>query len=357
MRRLALLPLVILAASLPGTAAPSRPAAKTPAKKPAATKPKTKPALAKPSSTKPVTRPVKGTTQLPGDNGQPGTTYTMGREGPVNFTLTGAEYRVQRVNIGELMYAPGVEEKLLVLHYTVHNPNPEATHYRFDTLNFMAVDSNSINHEYVQAVGKEGTTEALDMHLRPGQKVAAYTVLKVPAKGRVIKLMVSHYSGGAVLRFPEPKFIGALAAPYGDNDGLDARAEVTAERGQYYPLLGWDVRLDDLSLSMESPTPEVEKEENQQFAIATITLRNNSVDDIRLHPDLFNFTLVTSDDEKVEYNRYLLKKGRGESADANLKPGEQYTARIFFQIASDLKPKALLASEPESRSYLFNLAE
>src|SRR5689334_6242046 len=81
---------------------------------------KTKPAkpAAKPSGG-PV---VLGTKQLPGDFGQFGTTYTIGKTRPVNFTLRSAEYTTTPFYVGNNTWVPKADEKLLVLHYTVHNP-------------------------------------------------------------------------------------------------------------------------------------------------------------------------------------------------------------------------------------------
>src|SRR5437763_600353 len=72
----------------------------------------------KPTQAKPVEQqrpPVKGTAQLPGDNGQIGQAYTLGTTEPINFTLDSAEYTVKRVVMGETVHAPEGDEKLLVI--------------------------------------------------------------------------------------------------------------------------------------------------------------------------------------------------------------------------------------------------
>ena len=53
---------------------------------------------------------VLGTTQLPGDFGQFGTTYTIGKSYPLNFTLKSAEYSVTPLVIGNTTYAPKNDE-------------------------------------------------------------------------------------------------------------------------------------------------------------------------------------------------------------------------------------------------------
>lgn len=67
---------------------------------------------------------VLGTTQLPGDFGQIGQTYTLGQREPINFTLKSAEYAVTPFVVDNNTWVPKADEKLLILHYTVHNPIP-----------------------------------------------------------------------------------------------------------------------------------------------------------------------------------------------------------------------------------------
>src|ERR687890_139687 len=74
-----------------------------PAKKPAAKKPAPT-AAKKPAAGGPI---VLGTTQLPGDFGQLGTTYTIGKDTPINFTLRSAEYTVAPFVLGNNVWVPG----------------------------------------------------------------------------------------------------------------------------------------------------------------------------------------------------------------------------------------------------------
>ena len=60
---------------------------------------KKKPAAKKPAAKKPAPKKaggpvVLGTTQLPGEFGKLGTTYTIGKRNPINFTLKSADYSV-----------------------------------------------------------------------------------------------------------------------------------------------------------------------------------------------------------------------------------------------------------------------
>src|SRR3954470_2382991 len=69
-------------------------------------------------------RGVRGATPLAGDIGRLGVTYTL-PDCPWNFTLKSAEFTVNRVIIGNNIYAPQADQKLLVLRYTVQNSSSE----------------------------------------------------------------------------------------------------------------------------------------------------------------------------------------------------------------------------------------
>jgi len=320
------------------------------------TKPASKPAA--PQKAPPANPPIKGANQMAGGEGKLGVTYTVGKESPLNFTLNSAEYTVERVNIEDSTHDAKAEEKLLVLNCTIHNPNKYETGFDWATFRFTVVDAENVNHDYVQQVGDSGSRKSLNIQLKPAQKIDVYTVIKVPAKGVIPKLIVQHHSGGDVLRYDLRGQVKALAAPFADptdKNGATARTEVTAEAGTFYPMLGFDVKLVKTEYSA-GPLGEWEAEEGQRFFIATLTIKNAASSEA--HYDFGNFapTLVASDDEKVEWNSVLLKTARNEAASGDLKPGAEYTARIFFSLPKDVTAKTLTFSEPESRVYIFDVS-
>ena len=143
-------------------------------------KPATKPG----KPVKPAGGPVVlGTTQLPGDFGKLGTTYTIGAREPINFTLKTAEYSVTPFTVCNNTYVPKGDEKLLVLHYTVHNPVPREQSYHWSGIRFTAVDARDTNHDYIQAVAREGENQPLSISLKPAQKLEVVDAILVPAEG------------------------------------------------------------------------------------------------------------------------------------------------------------------------------
>ena len=318
------------------------------------------PALAAdPKKPPPVKPPTKGTTQMAGAEAQLGTAYTIGQnEGAINFTLDSAEFRVQRVSVGDESVAPKAEEKLLVLNYTVHNPNKELLSYDWGTLSFTAVDVQNVNHESINKVGRIGTNETIALELKPGQKLGVFTAIVVPAKGVVPKLIVKHVNGGPVLRYDLRKVVKALAAPFAepaDASGATAASEIAAEAGKYYPLLGWDAKLVS-SAYAAGPLGENEAGDGKRFFVATIALKNGTSAPISYDTSTFTPLLITADDEKVEFANILLKTTRNETAMGELKPGQEYTARFVFALPKDIAAKTLHFLEPESRVYAFDVS-
>jgi hypothetical protein len=304
-------------------------------------------------------RGVKGTAQLAGDNGTIGTTYTIGQEAPWNFTLNRAELTVHRVNIGENTYSPAAGEKLLVLTYTVQNPNPSEQDYYWASLRFSVVDATNVTREYVQNVGQTGSREALTMTLKPAQKVEAYTVITVPAQGTVPKLIVEHPAGGRVLRYDlraQIKGLTASLADPADATGTTALQEVPAESGSFYPLRNFDAKLVSAAYTTKS-LAGLEPEEGQQFFVATFTIKNMSSTPAQYYWSTFTATLVASDGEKTEYNQNLLKGARDESAEGELAPGAEYNVRVFFALPRDVSAKTLYFAEGDSRVYAFDVSK
>lgn len=324
----------------------------------AAKKPAAKPAPKKPASAKPAApRVVLGTTQLAGDNGQIGVTYTLGKDEPLNFTLNAAEFSVEPVRIGENAYTPAAAEKLLVLRYTVQNPNKFETSYLWESLTFTAVDEGNTNRPYIQDVGKGGTEQTLNISLKPAQKVDAYAVIVVPAKGTVPKLMVERETGAPVLRYDLRGKIKGLAAPFADSEdksGATAPPEVAAEPGRFYPMREVAVKLVSTGYSA-GPIHDTEAEEGQRFFVATYAIRNQAATEVTYDFSTITPRLETSDGEKVEYNNYLLKEKRDEDARGTLKPGEEATVRVYFPLPSEAAAATLALQEGESRVYRFKV--
>ena len=325
------------AAAAPAKAAPKKPAAVKPALKTGG----------------PV---VLGTQQLPGDFGKLGTTYTIGKSDPINFTLRSAEFSVARVCIGDHVYAPTAEQKLLVLRYTVQNPQKAAQHFYWAGVQFTAVDADDVNHEYIQAIGRDGTSDSVAVDLKPAQKLDLYSIIVVPAKGVVPKLIVTREEGAPVVRYDLRGKTKMLAEPFAAaSDGATALEEVPAPAGTPMPLGAFDARLDSVAYTTSPMNGEM-PEDGKRYLAAVVTLKNMTTVEQHYYWATFKAELRDADGERVEYNQTMLKASRDEKSEGYVKPGEEIRVRFYFSLPADLAGKMLYLSEGEGRIFAFDVS-
>jgi len=290
---------------------------------------------------------VLGTTQLPGDFGKVGTTYTIGKSEPINFTLRSAEYSIKPITVGMNTWVPEAGQKLLVLHYTVHNPIPREQNYCWSSIRFTAVDGQDTNHEFIQAVSREGSDQSLSLNLKPAQKLDVVTALLVPANGVTPKLIVTREQGAPVIRYDLHGKARALIPPYAaesDTDGATALGEVASAPGAFYPIGIFDARLDEASY-VEGPLLKRDPGPGNRFITAVFTIKNTTATPQTYTWSDFIAELRDADGEKVKYTQALLKATRDEVASDTVAPGEEARIRFFFPLPKNVAAKSLRLSE------------
>ena len=150
-------------------------------------------------------KPQAATVRLAGDNGEFGTVYSISKRSPIYFRLKSAEFTTNQVVIGNQVYVPKANEKLLILHFTVQNPQKTELYVRWDSLRFTAVDKTNTNCEGNNDWGDADDPKhsQVAMNLKPTQTVNLITPIVVPANSIVPKLMVlpSDEGDGPVLRY------------------------------------------------------------------------------------------------------------------------------------------------------------
>lgn len=336
-----------------------KPAAK-PATKPAA-KPAVKPAPPKKAPSGPI---VLGTEQLPGDFGKFGQTYTIGKYQPINFTLKSAEYSILPVTIGNNTWVPKADEKVLILRYTVHNPQPKELGYDWSGIRFTVVDAKDTNHDYIQCVAREGMNdEPLRINLKPAQKLDVYAAVIVPAQGVTPKLIVEREKGAPVIRYDMRGNIAPLTAPFADaadTTGMSAATQVPAKAGEFYPMGPFDTRLDAVAYTNEDLLRRDPGKGNRWMTV-TFTIKNRTNKAQRVYWADFLPEARDADGEKLYYTQALLKASRNESVQGDLAPGEEGRIRFFFPIPANLEGKSikltqgLILDARVARPFLFDL--
>ncbi len=312
-----------------------------------AAKPKPKPAP------KPTTNhATMGTTQLKGEYADIGSTYTLGKESPLNFTLKSAEYTVGQLVIGDSIYYPGPEEKFLVLRYNVHNPQHQEVLVRWDTFDVTAVDAKNENHEFSQNAGVEKTNSSLEMQLKPAQKVDAFTYVSVPAAGEIPKVIFKSRDD-LVLRYDLKGKVKPLPAPYADPadpTGATALSKVPAKMGEAYPICEYSFTLDSVSLS-DTPIADMELAEGNRYLVLKATVKDVAPSQQMLRFDTFSPVLRDEDGATVEYSQNLLAASRDKSIETQMDPGQEMKVRIIYQVPKDLGLKTLSISREGARAY------
>lgn len=310
---------------------------------------------------KPAPPVVQGTAQLAGGVGALGQAVTLGKErSAINFTLNSAEFTLTRVTVGTNVYIPKANEKLLILRYTLQNPQKESRGIAWNTLKFTAIDAQDISHEHDNYVGREGTSELLEMTLKPAQKISAYAVMAVPATGPIPKLIVSAGDEFPVQRYDLRGKIGGLAAEFADPadpSSVTAREIQTVPAGVYAPLGRFDVRLESAALSQGAMNGQLPPS-GQRYLVATLSIRNGAARTAEAADWTFNtfkVQLRDADGEVQVYDDDLLKASRDEPAEGTLKPGEEARFRVYFPLPEAVAGTALSISEGESRTITFDV--
>ncbi len=309
---------------------------------------------AKKAALKPQPQPgVRGTTQLAGDVGHLGVTYTL-PDSPWNFTLKSAEFTVGRVSIGNTVYAPQADQKLLLLRYTVQNSDSGEHGIAWNSIHFAVVDPTNVNRDCIEDAGNAATHATLDQSLLPGQKVDVYTAIPIPAKGTAPKLLMS-WGGSRIVRYFLADQLDRLPAPFADPadpSGASALTEVPAEAGRYYPLLNLDAQLISTAYTTQTLAGN-ECPEGKRFFVATLRVKNQAPAKVPCQYSTFKTRLLCSDGDRIDYNDYLLKATGDETFDRELDPGEEVTVRVFFELSKEVDGKTLLFAEGDSRTYAF----
>ncbi len=282
--------------------------------------------------TKPVVRPVLGTAQLPGDNGKLSQAYTMGKAEKLNIVLTSARYSKVRWNHNDKTVDPGDGEKLLVLDYQVQNPNKTPTHMDGQALKFTAFDQEDKNYDDTEYAVVKNTTGEVNLDLKPAQRIDCESVVVVPAKSTIPKLMVAHRTGGAVLRYDLHGKVSPLAKPFSD-DGTVALASVPGQIGIVYPLLFSDAKVVSTAFQERQLGP-TSIDDKKIFMLVKVALKNAST----AKQSIGGFYAEAVDEDGEHYKSDGVRKASTEdTTSGDVDPGAEMTIRLPIVLPKGVK--------------------
>lgn len=297
-----------------------------------------------------------GVPQLPGENGQFGAVYKMGKEGQMYyFRLNSAEYTTSQVTIGDRLFWPKADEKLLLLRFSVQNPNKVDTFVRYDFMKMMVVDAMNVNHEGTNGWGDAENKQDVAITLKPSQRIDCYTFIRVPAKGIIPKLIVQ--KDPSLLRYDLHDVVKTLEAPVVDpNDAAKATAleEVPALTGVSYPCGAFNITVQKFETVKDALVSAPKN--GGTFLVATLLIKNMDPKDRLLRADFLKPELLSADGEVLRYGGMLFATANRPVAQ-DLKAGQEMAVRLFFEVPKGVTPKTVTIKEYQSRGYRYDIPQ
>ncbi len=319
-----------------------------------------------------TTTGAAGTQQLSGGVGVFGQAVTMGKDSPLNFTLRSLEYAVGRVAIGREVYQSTAKQKLLLMRFTVQNPQKNKdVSLSNSSFVFTTVDSSNVSVTPNWAAGdlaiaRDNDSIPVSTPLKPGQRLDVFTVFIVPNDVSVPKLVVERFGDriAGVVRYDLTGKIKGLPAPFAaDSNGFKSLEEITAQIGTYYPIGLTDVRLENAAISTLEPG-DVRPRESNRFVRLTFGVRNSMP---KGSPTIsfgmcgakgILLELTDSDNERqttASCGTNFLKFSRNENGDGDLTAGQETKVRYLFEIPNSASAAKLVVYDEKSIRYTFDI--
>lgn len=300
-----------------------------------------------------------GTEQLKGEYGELGHTYTLGKVRPWNINLKSAEYTIDPVFFGDRAVWPKEDEKLLVLHFNVHNPQKGLALMRHDMLRVTAIDSNDKNIEKENFLANEDKRQSIAQEFKPAQKMDVYTVIRVPDDAVIPKLMVTSPSDKLVIRYDLRDKIKGLPASYADPSdptGRKALSVIPAKMGEYYPSGVFAIKLESVSYSSDPINNR--KPGKGQFMVAIMSVKALTQSKPILRHDMFEFKVLDSDGGEIRFANQLLKVSSDSAIAQELDSGQEVRFRLVFAADQGVTAKTFRVAarcQGKGKAYLYTI--
>ncbi|MFN3267424.1 MAG: hypothetical protein ACK41E_11370 [Deinococcales bacterium] len=307
------------------------------------------------SSTGSSSAGAAGTTQLAGSDGRLNVAYTVGRDRPLNFTLNAAEYRLEPIALGRDVYSADGTQKLLILRFTVQNPNKAELDVSWQSFKMTAVDSNSVNHVFDSFFARDGETAEYATVLKPAQRVNLVAAAIVPADANITKLLLERNGETApIVRYDLRNQIKPLAAPY-SNNGVSALPQINAQLGTTYLTQSLALRVESFAFSKETLEGNLPGE-GKHWVTATVSVKNLlQTKDIGIDYNTLRPTFIDVDGATLEVTNYLVRATSGQRFFTTLKPNAEVRYRYYIEVDENVGMKEFAIKEGErGRVYVYD---
>jgi hypothetical protein len=302
---------------------------------------------------------TQATAQLAGGQGALNQMYSLGKDRPLNFTLKAVELSAVRQTL-RTTYIPKQNEKLVILRFSVQNPQKTDFDLDYADFKFTLVDNKDRNYEVDSYLARDGETQEFSAALKPAQRVDVYMVHAVPADVSLPKLIVQRggESNAPVIRYDLRGKVKGFTAPFADpkdSSGSTVLETVPGKPGTYYPMGYLDGKFISATFSTE-PMNKQGPPEGKRYLIATIGVKNAVRQDQNYDYSNFKFSLTDEDGSSEAFDGYLIRANRDERAEGTLKPDAETTFRVYFALSKSTTAKTLTIRERDSRAYSFDLS-
>lgn len=313
-------------------------------------KPKAKPTPAKPAQA----RPLLGTAQLPGDNGQLNVPYSMGNKGAeLNFTLESAAF-ADRAQFADGAVHPTADQKLLILTFAVQNPLKTEDRLIWNSFKFTVVSPDDQNQEFGGYLYHPEHKTRFESTLKPAQKVKAMIAIPIHAVGPVNKLMVRR-GEGPVLRYDLRGKVKPLTGPFAINEGIDIAKEGAASLNVPFAhgQLDWTVESVE---AVEGAVGRYKPSEGQKMFVVTMSAKNAGLTKFGVTWNTLRPTMKDADGEPLEWLQDYVGVNSNNTLSTELEPNDTIRGKLVFRGPANAKPaKLTLLDSKTNRTIVIKL--
>lgn len=316
---------------------------------------------------------VQGAGQLAGGDGALGKTYTLylGTPDALNFTLNKLEYLPGRFitdpgTNDERDFLPAAGKKLVVMHYSVQNPQKKDINFRADySLKFTGVDSNNKDVPVARAsrAYDEITRKSASMTLKPAQKINVISIMELDSRASLPKLMVeTNKATKAVWRYDLSGKIAPLTDPFVDpavKDGSAALDQgIPLKLNFYVPAREVDFKVNSVQYS---PNDILDRKvpAGGKILLINLTFRNPHFRPFKIgnaFPPV-QVKVFDQDDMAGGQAGKLYFASRDEQLVGELGMNKEIGARLAVALPGGLTPKRLEFTDPNKRTFNVDLSE
>lgn len=290
----------------------------------------------------------------PTDDCQIGQKYRVGNENPVNLTVNRMEYTVNRVKAGNAYSRPAADEKFLVLHYTIQNPQKEDINVGRVSIDWKATDINEVNKNQ-ENVCVEETGRILDQSLSPGQSINCYTYFLMPADGPSVLLTgASHDDMKTIARYRLNGKVEPLSELYRntqDPSGATPLSSVSAELGTVMQVGDYDMKVEKVE-TITQPMLDWEQQKDTVYMLATIECKSFAEQAFSVPVN----NIVLEDTDGQTYDRLgILSASSIREIDPKPEPGTTIKFRLAFRVPKGVRIKDMVMKYDLTRRVVFNM--